>query len=129
IESEPAGADVYLDDQFRGQTPVQLKSMQAGSHRVRITKEGYEALVQELRLSRGETASLDVRLNELTAAQLHVLARSLFNQGKLREADRICTLLFKKLPYDPVALDLKEKILTGLLAQMGSEELPAKSTE
>ena len=128
IESEPAEAGVYIDNQFRGQTPVRLKSIQAGSHRVRIAKEGYETLVQELRLSRGETARVDVRLNELSAAQLHVLAQSLFDQGKLREADRICTLLFQKSPSDAFALDLREKILTGLLAQISSEGLPAKKS-
>jgi len=128
IGSEPAEAGVYIDNQFRGQTPVRLKSIQAGSHRVRITKEGYEPLIQELRLGRGETAHLDVRLNELSAAQLHVLARSLFDQNKLREADRICTLLLQEPPYDAFALDLREKILTGLLAQISSEGLPAKKS-
>lgn len=129
ITSEPAGADVFVEDQFRGQTPIRLKSVQAGSHRVHITKEGYEPLVQELHLSRGETASLDVRLKELTSVQLQVLAQSLFDQGKLREADRVCTLLFKKPPYDAFALDLKTRILTRLLAQIGSDGLPAMSTE
>lgn len=129
IQSVPAGADVFVEDQFRGQTPVQLKSVQAGSHRVRITKEGYEPLVQELHLSRGETARLVARLKQFTSAQLQVLAQSLFDQGKLREADRICTLLFNNTPHNTFALDLKTKILTGLLAQLDSEGLPATSTE
>jgi hypothetical protein len=114
IESEPAEADVYMDDQFRGQTPVQLESIQGGRHRVRLTKEGYEPLVQELRLSPGQTARVDIRLNELSAAQLQELARSLFDQGKLREADRICTLLYEKPSYEAFVLDLRGKILTAL---------------
>ncbi len=127
IESEPANADLYIDDQFQGQTPLQLKSIRAGSYRIRIAKEGYEPLAQELRLRKGETARLDVRLKELSAAQLQGLARSLFDQGKLREADRICTLLFQKPPYDAFALELKEKILTRLLEQISQEGLPDKS--
>ena len=128
IETEPSHADVYLDDQFRGQTPLQLTSIQAGSHAVRITKEGYEPLTRELRVNRGETAHVDGRLNELSAAELQVLARSLYDQGKLREADRICTLLYQKPPYDVFALDLKEKILTRLLAGISTEERQSHSS-
>jgi len=128
IESDPAKADVFIDNQFRGQTPLQLRSIRAGNYRVRISKEGYEPLVHEVRLSRGETARVDIRLNELSAADLQMLARSLFNQGKLREADRICNLLFQTPPYDAFALDLKEKILTGLLAQISPQGLAGKTS-
>src|SRR5262245_37240140 len=128
IETDPGHADVYLDDQFRGLTPLQLKSVQAGSHAVRNTKEGYEPLSRELVVNRGETTHVDGRLNELSAAELQVLARSLYDQGKLREADRICTLLYQKPPYDAFALDLKEKILTGLLAGIGAEPRQSDSS-
>jgi hypothetical protein len=127
VQSEPAGADVYIGNQFRGQTPLRLKPIRAGNYRVRITKEGYEPQLQEVYLGQGETARVEVHLNELSAADLQTLAQSLFNQGKLREADRICTLLFRKPPYDAFALDLKQKILTGLLAQINAGELPRET--
>lgn len=40
IASDPAGAQVYLDGSFVGQTPLNLAAA-PGSHRIRVTKTGY----------------------------------------------------------------------------------------
>ena len=41
VESEPAGAAVYVDGQLTGQTPLQVSGLSAGDHRVRVVKGGY----------------------------------------------------------------------------------------
>jgi hypothetical protein len=41
VESEPAGAAVYVDGQLTGQTPLHLAGLTAGDHRVRLVKSGY----------------------------------------------------------------------------------------
>jgi PKD repeat protein len=41
VESEPAGAAVYVDGQLTGQTPLQVAGLTAGDHRVRLVKGGY----------------------------------------------------------------------------------------
>ncbi|MGB7219301.1 MAG: PEGA domain-containing protein [Vicinamibacterales bacterium] len=41
VESEPAGAAVYVDGQLTGQTPLQVSGLSAGDHRVRLVKGGY----------------------------------------------------------------------------------------
>jgi hypothetical protein len=41
VSSDPAGAAVYLDGTFAGQTPINLARLAAGDHRVRVVKDGY----------------------------------------------------------------------------------------
>jgi PEGA domain len=41
ITSDPSNADVYVDDQKSGTTPVELKNISAGSHKIVINKDGY----------------------------------------------------------------------------------------
>ena len=51
IRTDPPGALVYVNDQFKGESPVTYDFTWYGSHRVLIRKEGYERLDdrQELR--------------------------------------------------------------------------------
>lgn len=41
IESDPSGANVYVDGRFAGLTPLSLTKMSRGDHRVRLVKDGY----------------------------------------------------------------------------------------
>jgi hypothetical protein len=41
ISTEPAAASVYVDGRPVGVSPVQMASVAAGEHRVRIVKSGY----------------------------------------------------------------------------------------
>jgi len=42
VESIPPGAQVYLNEEFRGGTPLPLPEVKAGSYRIRLKLEGYE---------------------------------------------------------------------------------------
>ena len=42
ITSEPSGATVFIDDEFRGATPIEGLKLAVGEHHVRIQKAGYE---------------------------------------------------------------------------------------
>ena len=59
VESEPAGAAVYVDGQLTGQTPLQVSGLSAGDHRVRVVKGGY---LENARLVSVGTASSTVRV-------------------------------------------------------------------
>jgi hypothetical protein len=48
ITSDPSGADVYIDDQLSGTTPVELKNVSAGSRRVVLKKDGYLDFTQTI---------------------------------------------------------------------------------
>jgi hypothetical protein len=63
IDSRPAGARVYLDGKSIGITPVEIQTVDAGSHAVRIEREGYQRWTSAVRVVAGErnrvTASLE----------------------------------------------------------------------
>ncbi len=41
VQSEPAGAAVYVDGQWKGATPVAVEGIAAGDHTVRVVKAGF----------------------------------------------------------------------------------------
>jgi len=45
ISSSPAGANVYLDDEFKGRTPLSIEYLKNRSYFVKLTKRGYEDLI------------------------------------------------------------------------------------
>jgi hypothetical protein len=42
VDSEPTGSVVFVDGQQIGETPVELAGLRAGSHVVRIERDGYD---------------------------------------------------------------------------------------
>ena len=70
VSSDPVGATVYVDGQFVGRTPLELKNVRAGDHRVRLTKEGYLENLRVVNVSSGPTRRLHVQLTARTTATL-----------------------------------------------------------
>jgi phage baseplate assembly protein gpV len=62
IESEPAGAAVYVDGAFAGETPLNLTTIDAGDHRVRLVKDGYLENARIVSVTTGKTSRVHVRL-------------------------------------------------------------------
>jgi serine/threonine-protein kinase len=50
IESRPPGATVYLDGRVVGTTPLQLTGVDAGSHAIRLEREGYRRWTSSVRV-------------------------------------------------------------------------------
>jgi hypothetical protein len=67
VDSDVAGAQVFVDRNFVGTTPLTTTDIKPGSHRLNVSAPGYEGIAQELTLepgSREVTIRLrDVRLN------------------------------------------------------------------
>jgi PKD repeat protein len=59
VQSEPAGANVYVDGRLAGLTPLQLERLTPGDHRVRLVKDGY---VENARIVSVGTTSKSVRV-------------------------------------------------------------------
>jgi hypothetical protein len=63
IESKPPGARVYVDNRLAGTTPLSLQNMPAGSHAVRLERDGYRRWSSSVRVVAAErnrvTASLE----------------------------------------------------------------------
>jgi len=63
VDSKPTGAKVYLDNKLIGTTPLRIPSVSAGSHAVRIERDGYRRWSSSVRIVAAErhrvTASLE----------------------------------------------------------------------
>jgi len=64
IDSDPRGADVYLDGRFQGTTPLRATS-QPGRRTVRIELDGYRVFETTLRLSPGESRRVSADLERV----------------------------------------------------------------
>jgi hypothetical protein len=63
VTSDPVGATVYVDGQFIGQTPIDVPSLAAGDHRVRLVMDGYLENGRIVTVNTGKTETLNVRLS------------------------------------------------------------------
>ncbi len=63
ITSSPSEAEVYLDEEYKGKTPLSLSSVSPGEHKIKLTKEGrathYETVVFKVE----ENTTVDVVLS------------------------------------------------------------------
>ncbi|MEX2525835.1 MAG: PEGA domain-containing protein [Gammaproteobacteria bacterium] len=67
LESSPAGAQVYVDDDLAGITPLTTEILQ-GERRIRVKLEGHKAWQKTLNIKAGEPQSLtDIRLQPADA--------------------------------------------------------------
>ncbi|MBI2083093.1 MAG: serine/threonine protein kinase [Deltaproteobacteria bacterium] len=58
LDSEPSGADVYVNAEFKGTTPVTVTSIPAGAVKLLISKQGYLRYSSNITLDAGELKSL-----------------------------------------------------------------------
>lgn len=62
VVSIPDKTRVYVDNEFRGETPIVLKGIVPGEHRVRVEKAGHEPTARTLTLEAGKTLVEEFRL-------------------------------------------------------------------
>ena len=66
IVSIPEGCRVYIDDEFRGESPFDLANAKPGAYRVRVEKVGYEPVARSVTLEKGATVTEEFRLAKNT---------------------------------------------------------------
>lgn len=64
ITTQPAMADIVIDGEKVGQTPINLNNILIGSHKVTVSKTGYGDLNAEVEITEGNTATLGGTLSE-----------------------------------------------------------------
>jgi len=62
IESTPAGAAVFVDQRPVGETPLQLLRVRAGSHAVRIERDGYQRWTTAVNVPASQVTRVSARL-------------------------------------------------------------------
>jgi hypothetical protein len=53
LTSSPSGAEIYLDNQFRGSTPVNISSVEQGNHTLEFRYPGYQSWAAVISVSSG----------------------------------------------------------------------------
>jgi len=62
IASSPTGAEVYLDNVYKGVSPVTLTDIAAGSHMLTLKEAGYQDVVQTVTVNAGQSTPVAVTL-------------------------------------------------------------------
>ena len=62
IETMPSDADIFIDEDYNGKSPLTIYNIPAGIHNVVIKKDGYEDFVSEVNLEAGRKSFLEASL-------------------------------------------------------------------
>ncbi len=65
VNSVPAGANVFLNNEFKGKAPLTFYGLEAGSYDVLVKKEGYESYSTVVSVDAGKRAEVDAYLDEI----------------------------------------------------------------
>jgi len=64
ITSEPAGAEIYIDDKFVGSTPSKI-SLTAGDHKIKIVRTGFKDWERNILVEAGSEPSFNAIMEKL----------------------------------------------------------------
>jgi len=65
LSSSPSNANVYVDSSYVGITPYAMTDVAVGSHVVKITKDGYSDWSKIVKVTDGDTTSVDAELSAI----------------------------------------------------------------
>jgi hypothetical protein len=63
VSSSPSGANVYIDNAYKGITPITLDSIAAGTHTVKVDLGGYQDWSQSVQVNAGATTPVSASLS------------------------------------------------------------------
>jgi len=72
ILSSPAGAEVYLDGEYRGTTPATVTAVPAGNHSLEVRANGYDRWTLPVTVRAGSIANVSVTLNAIPVTAMPV---------------------------------------------------------
>lgn len=62
IVTIPEGARIYLDNQFKGESPISFEDLPAGEYRIRVEKESHETMARTIMLANAQSATEEFRM-------------------------------------------------------------------
>jgi hypothetical protein len=65
VTSSPSGAKIYLDSTYMGTTPTTLDDVSLGSHKILISKTGFNEWSKLVTVTAGATTTVNADLNEI----------------------------------------------------------------
>ena len=92
IKTTPPGASISVDGELRGPSPITLPDLRSGAHRLKVTKDGYKELIQQVMVMPYATdnlhCSLEPIIPQLSNEQLAEV-ESLRKKLEIAEKDEI----------------------------------------
>jgi hypothetical protein len=67
VEADVAGADVFVDREFKGRAPLTIGGVAAGPHRLNVSAEGYDGYAETIDVT-GRAQTVAVRLKDVKLA-------------------------------------------------------------
>ncbi len=67
VYSTPTNAEVYVDEDYIGKTPLKGYKLSTGTHTIKLVKDGYEDYVKTVKINPGETTKIEATLLEAKA--------------------------------------------------------------
>lgn len=65
VESKPDMANLYIDNEYVGQTPKLINDIVVGQHELRLTKEGYKEYIGPIIVKKNERTQVEPKLESL----------------------------------------------------------------
>ena len=93
VESSPSFAQVYVGEEFKGDTPVTLYNLPVGKYDIKVKKDGYADFETTATVRVGMTEEVDAELTPLTPS-------TLVQEKKAIEEKPIIDAVTKNLPAD-----------------------------
>ena len=77
ISSEPDEADIYIDGELQEKkTNTVITNLTAGSHILKLNKQGYNSLTKPFVITKGETLELDEKLQKQSNEKYHLIVKA-----------------------------------------------------
>ena len=74
VSTKPSGARIYLDDVYKGETPLSISKVVAGDHSIKLTKFGYADVTKMIRVPAGGAESVDEPLSAVWEKYIMIIA-------------------------------------------------------
>ena len=87
ISSDPSGAAVYLNDQLKGKTPLEITQVASGDYTIKLTKELYHAHEEKFTVTDGSESQRPITLSPAFGALAVVsnpVAAEVYVDGQLK---------------------------------------------
>jgi len=89
ITSEPGMANIYIDGENMGQTPLLISDLLIGSHSIKVSRNGYKDYNGFFEISENEQASLNIKLNKISEDKTTLKKQEVVVQPKQEKQDKV----------------------------------------
>lgn len=67
LATAPAGAEIYVDREYRGTTPSAIPAITTGDHSLEFRHQGYEHWIEPITVTKGSVTNISVALRQIPA--------------------------------------------------------------